>query len=78
MNDHHDAAANRYNLLENLTADLTDVAYRAAVRHGVGDKWLDLQLDLWRVLTHAIEQRSSLHPTREVERFNGLLAADSG
>jgi hypothetical protein len=75
MNDNHDAACSRDTRLENFTADLTDVAYRVAVRHGVGDKWLDLQLDLWRVLTDAIEKRSSLHPTREFEQFNGLLAA---
>ena len=48
-------------VLENLAADLTDVAYRVALRHGMGDQWLKLQLDLWNGLTEALEQRSSLH-----------------
>jgi hypothetical protein len=45
--------------LEDLAAELTDAAYRVALRHGVGDKWLELQLDLWGALTQAIEKRSS-------------------
>ena len=44
--------------LENLAAELTDAAYRVALRHGVGEKWLDLQLDLWGALTQTIEKRS--------------------
>ena len=45
---------------ENLASDLTDVAYRVALRHGVGDQWLELQLDLWGALTEAIDRRSCL------------------
>jgi len=44
--------------LENLAAELTDAAYQVVLRHGLGDKWLDLQLDLWGALTQAIENRS--------------------
>ena len=44
--------------VESLAADLTDVAYRVALRHGVGAKWLELQLDLWGALTEALEKRS--------------------
>jgi carbon storage regulator len=43
---------------DNLAAELTEVAYRVALKHGVGDKWLELQLDLSRALTEAIEKRS--------------------
>jgi carbon storage regulator len=46
--------------LENLASDLTDVAYRVALRHGVADQWLELQLDLWEALTELIEKRSCL------------------
>ena len=46
--------------LESFAADLTDVAYGVALRHGVGDQWLKLQLDLWRALTEALEKRSCL------------------
>jgi hypothetical protein len=44
--------------VENLAADLTVVAYRVALRHGLGDQWLALQLDLWEALREAIEERS--------------------
>jgi carbon storage regulator len=45
-------------VVESLAADLTDVAYRVALRHGMGDQWLDLELDLWAALTEALEKRS--------------------
>ena len=45
-------------LVESCAADLTDVAYRVAIRHGMGDQWLELQLDLWEALTEALEKRS--------------------
>jgi carbon storage regulator len=44
-------------LLERFAADLTDAAYRVALRHGVNEKWLELELDLWRALNQAIEKR---------------------
>jgi carbon storage regulator len=47
-------------LVENLASDLTDVAYQVALRHGLGDQWLELQLDLWEALTEAIEKRPCL------------------
>jgi carbon storage regulator len=46
--------------LENFASDLTDVAYQVALRHGMGEQWLELQLDLWGALTDAIEKRSCL------------------
>jgi hypothetical protein len=58
MNVESVSAGEREAALENLAAELTDAAYRVALRHGVGDKWLDLQLDLWRALTHAMKNRS--------------------
>jgi|GEM_PF-3757988 len=47
-------------LLDNFAAEVADAAYKVALRHGVGDKWLDLQLDLWGALTEAIKKRSRL------------------
>jgi hypothetical protein len=46
--------------LASFTAELTDAAYTAALRHGVTGSWIDLQLDLWRVLTEAVERGESL------------------
>jgi carbon storage regulator len=51
--------------VESLAADLTDVAYRVALRHGMGEQWLELQLDLWRALTEALEKQSG--SAKEVE-----------
>jgi hypothetical protein len=51
--------------VESLAADLTDVVYRVALRQGLGDRWLELQLDLWRALTEALEKRRRLD--REIE-----------
>jgi hypothetical protein len=42
--------------LEALAADLTAAAYLVALRHGLGDRWLDLELDLWRVLTATVKR----------------------
>ena len=46
--------------LATLTAKLTDTAYAVALRHGVSGSWIDLQLELWRALTEAIEGAESL------------------
>jgi hypothetical protein len=58
MNVEHFAAGEREALFENLSVELTDAAYGVALRHGVGDKWLDLQMDLWGAMTRAIENLS--------------------
>jgi hypothetical protein len=47
------------NWLASITATLTDAAYAVALRHGVSGSWIDLQLELWRVLTEAIESGGS-------------------
>ena len=43
--------------VESLATDLTEIAYQVALRHGLGNQWLELQLDLWEALTEAIEKR---------------------
>ena len=60
----HGELHEQHTCMENLAADLTDVAYQVALRHGVGDKWLELQLDLWGELTEAIEKRFHLNPMK--------------
>src|SRR6516225_7292920 len=46
----HDSA----NELTSFAADLTDAAYTVVLRHGIGGSWIDLQLDVWRVLAVSI------------------------
>ena len=41
--------------LECLAAELTLAAYRVALRTRTGGTWLDLELDLWRVLADTVE-----------------------
>jgi hypothetical protein len=50
--------------LEDFAAELTEAAYPVALRHGVGDRWLDLKLQLWKVLNEAVHKwdRQALLP----------------
>src|SRR6516162_4398457 len=48
----HDSA----NELTSFAADLTDAAYTVVLRHGIGGSWIDLQLDVWRVLAATITE----------------------
>lgn len=41
---------------ENLAAELTNAAYPVALRHGVRDCWLDLELDIWKALLATIKR----------------------
>ena len=60
MNDQHAAVAESNHALEVFAAELTAAAYWVALRHGAGDKWLDLELDLWRVLTETVGKRKGI------------------
>jgi hypothetical protein len=41
---------------QDLAAGLTDAAYPVALGHKIGDKWLDLELDLWKVLSESVRK----------------------
>ncbi len=56
MNDNRAAVADANHTLEVFAAELTAAAYPVALRHGVGDRWLDLELDLWRALTETVKK----------------------
>jgi hypothetical protein len=55
MSDNQHTACDQEAQLE-LAAELTAAAYPVALRHGVGGKWLDLELDLWRVLAETVQR----------------------
>jgi hypothetical protein len=40
--------------LENCGAKLTEAAYPVMLRHGAVDNWLDLELELWKILTEIV------------------------
>jgi hypothetical protein len=56
MSDNHGASRDRDALLDKFAAELTRAAYRVALWHGTGGAWLDLQLELWRVLTEIVNK----------------------
>jgi hypothetical protein len=43
-------------LLDRVAAELASAAYLAVHRPGIRGFWIDLELDLWRALTHAVQQ----------------------
>ena len=57
MNDHRTIVVDAEQSLADLAAELTAAAYPVALRHAVGDRWLDLQLELWRALTETLKQQ---------------------
>jgi hypothetical protein len=59
MSANQPGAGLAHSSLAKLTARLTAAAYAVALRHGVSGSWIDLQLDLWRVLTEAVEKGES-------------------
>jgi hypothetical protein len=59
MNAYGLAAGAGHGSLASFTAKLTAAAYAVALRHGVSGSWIDLQLDLWRALTEAVERGES-------------------
>ena len=65
MNGNNGTARERDIGLENFAAELTEVAYPVALRHGIGGSWLDLELDLWRVLAETVKKRGrDVRPSR--------------
>jgi carbon storage regulator len=64
--------------LDELAAELSDAAYQIALRHGLADSWIDLELGLWRVLATKIRNRSRRIAPRlqlaEPHASNGHLA----
>jgi hypothetical protein len=56
MNGNHSTVVDWDNFLKNLAAELTGAAYPVALRHRVGYKWLDLELDLWKSLTETVKK----------------------
>ncbi len=61
-----------------LAAELTNVAYAVALRHGVSGWWIDLQLDLWAMLAQAVERTESpsAGSLDEIETWREEVLAD--
>jgi hypothetical protein len=42
--------------LDDFVDELTEAAYPIALRYGGEERWLDLELDLWRVITQTVQK----------------------
>jgi hypothetical protein len=58
MNVTDATVADQDTFLDTVAAELTSAAYLAALGHGIQGSWIDLELDLWRALAHAVKQWS--------------------
>jgi hypothetical protein len=56
MNAHEATIRGSDDVVEAFAAELTQAAYPVALRHGAGEAWLDLELDLWRALADTIKK----------------------
>ena len=56
MYDSRSACDDWDGIQDDLAAELTDAAYPVALRHNVGDEWLDLELELWNVLSETVRK----------------------
>jgi len=56
MNRNQATTGSRDTSLENFAAELTEAAYPVVLQHGVGHRWLDLELDLWKVLANTAKK----------------------
>jgi hypothetical protein len=54
MNVNVRTAADLDTFQDTFTAELASAAYRIARRHGAGNSWLNLELDLWRAVVRTV------------------------
>jgi hypothetical protein len=54
MSDNPGASCTRDTRLENFAAELTSAAYAVALRHGLEENWLDLELELWEAVKETV------------------------
>jgi len=64
MNDKN-SIGNWETFMDFFAAELIIVAYPIAVRHGIGDVWDHLELDLWNVLTETVRSWREQTPWAE-------------
>lgn len=51
------AAVEVAHMLPSFAANLTDAAYSIVLRHGIRGSWIDLQLELWKVLALSVARK---------------------
>ena len=66
MDSNYSAIRSRDTFLQNLGAELAEAAYPVMLRHGVVDNWLELQLDLWKVVKETVSKWDQEWPSAGV------------
>jgi len=51
-------------LTEGFLAELTDAAYRVALRHGIKGSFVDVEFGLWQALRQVLHMGESRQPSR--------------
>ena len=46
----------RRSRLDDFVADLTEAAFPIALEYGGDERWLDLELDLWKAITQTVQK----------------------
>ena len=69
--------------IETIAARLTEAVYPVALRHATVDSGLDLELELWKVLTETLERMEAdffelpqRKPTLEADAVNGFFSSE--
>jgi hypothetical protein len=60
------AIDHRDTFLEEFGAELTQAAYAVILRHGAVDNWLELELELWKVLKETVRKWDEEWPSAGV------------
>jgi hypothetical protein len=56
VDSNNSTIGSRDTFLENFGAELTEAVYPVLLRHGAVDSWLDLELELWKVLKETVKK----------------------
>jgi hypothetical protein len=64
--------------LEDFAAQLTQAAYCVALRHGVKDSWLDVEIELWRVLADGLNRQRFPLDFAPSQSMHGELQVEAG
>ena len=56
MESSNSAIPCRDTFLEDFGAELAEAAYPVLLRHGVVDDWLDMKLELWKVMKESVKK----------------------
>jgi hypothetical protein len=62
MSDHHRTTPDRDIRPEDLAAELTGAVYSLVLRRGPKDRWINVELALWRALTETVEEWARQRP----------------